>query len=70
MDCSEVSFGTSGPGDCHVEIDFADGFTYSGDVHYAAEEQCCAASFLSPSPVALSVSNPTSSCIVDAGVSD
>jgi hypothetical protein len=70
VDCSEVSFETAAAGDCHVEIDFADGFTYSGDVTYTAEPQCCPIPFLSASPPALSVNNPASSCIIDAGTKD
>ena len=70
VDCSEVGFETSGPGDCHIEIDFTDGFVYSGDVHYTEQAQCCPTSFLSPSPTSLTVSNPNSSCIVDAGADE
>jgi hypothetical protein len=71
VDCSEVFFETSGPGVCHVEIDFADGFTYSADVTYSAEASCaCATPFLAASTNKLMVNNPSATCAADAGLTD
>lgn len=33
-DRGQVTFSTSGPGDCHVELSFANGFVYSTDLHF------------------------------------
>jgi hypothetical protein len=71
VDCSQVYFDASGPGVCHVELTFADGFTYSADVTYSTVPPYCGCPSISglvPSPATLTVNNPSATCgALDAG---
>jgi len=60
-----------GLGDCHFDLQFADGFTYSGDVHLAEYDPGCGCPpYPRASPSTVTVSNPSSTCITDLGTPD
>lgn len=64
-DCSEVSFDTSTPGDCHVALTFANGSSFSGDVQITSMPQpCCGCPglALTPSPAVLVVKVGDAAC--------
>jgi hypothetical protein len=70
-DCSDVAFGATTSGDCHVAFTFANGSTYSGDVQFTAIPPiCCGCPALTfaPSPGVLVVKTPGAPCTAsDAG---
>jgi hypothetical protein len=69
VDCRTVFFFASGPGDCHVALTFANGFTYAADVHYGtAPQDCECADTLVPSVAVLAVKEPLAACVADAGL--
>lgn len=68
-DSKWVGFTSYEAGACHFTLDFASGFTYSGDVTFTeANPGCGCPSYLAPSQGTFVVSNPNSTCPADAGV--
>jgi hypothetical protein len=68
-----VEIMASGPGDCHFDLTFADGFTYSGDVQVQFVEEhpgCACPPYTSSSPSTVTVSNPSSTCITNVRTPD
>jgi hypothetical protein len=64
-DCSEVSFDTSTPGDCHVALTFANGSSYAADVQITSMPQTCCGCpglALTPSPAVLVVKVGDAAC--------
>ena len=56
------------PGDCHVVLTFATGFTFSADVTFTSELGGCAPnSYTAPTPQTHTVDNPSDTCVLDAG---
>jgi hypothetical protein len=68
-DCDRVYVSATGPGTCHIALDFSDGYTFSSDVDWEQQAQGCGCpSILLPSQDTLVVQNPSSSCVsVDGG---
>jgi hypothetical protein len=65
VDCDQVSFSSNEPGDCHVSLTFASGFTYSGDVHFATTPRTCGCDLPQgpfPTPAVLTVNNRDATC--------
>jgi len=67
---------SQGPGDCHIELTFATGFTYVADVTFGAKPggvcggpQCTCPDYVTPSSGAFAVNNPSTTCL-DAGLDD
>jgi hypothetical protein len=67
---------SQGPGDCHVELTFATGFTYSADVTFVSKPggvcggpQCKCGDYIVPTSGPFTVNNPSTTC-VDAAASD
>jgi hypothetical protein len=69
-----VDVASAGPGNCHIQLTFATGFTYSADVSFKLEYgQCAGCTYLEPTSAPFMVNNPSNTCVdagVDAGVSD
>jgi hypothetical protein len=60
------------PGDCHVVLTFATGFTYSADVRFTLQTDtqpsgCQPPSYTAPTQKAFTVNNPPETC-GDAGL--
>jgi len=55
------------PGDCHVELIFATGFTFSADVHFSSQtdntDPQCPCGYIQPDQTMFTVNNPTSTCV-------
>jgi hypothetical protein len=67
VDCAQVEFGAGSPGDCQVELSFADGFSYSSTVTFTSVSQSCGCPPVAePTPSSLIVKNPQATCLVDA----
>jgi len=65
VDCDQVSFSSNEPGDCHVSLTFASGFTYSADVHFATTPATCGCGLPQgpfPTQAVLMVNNPDAAC--------
>jgi hypothetical protein len=60
-------------GDCHIELVFATGFTFSTDVQFTTQSggqpQCPCNTWLEPDQQTIAVNDPSSTC-VDGGVGD
>jgi len=66
---ASFGFGSVQSGHCHFDLTFSNGFTYSGDVSFAEQEQGCGCSaYLAPTPSKFTVNNPNSTCVVDGGL--
>ena len=69
-----MSVGSPVPGTCHVELVFANGFTYSADVSFAFQNVGCGCpSWVAPTSGPVTVNNPSDTCvalIAEAGVAD
>jgi hypothetical protein len=57
-----VAVDSPGAGVCHVELTFADGFTYSNDVTFASRTVCGCPSFIGPTAGPFMVDNPNDTC--------
>jgi hypothetical protein len=72
----DVAVTAQSPGECHIVLTFATGFTYSTDVTFTSQNQGCGCpSFLGPVPGtgAITVNNPADTCVAlprDAGPGD
>ena len=68
-ECQDVFFTTAGPGECHLALTFANGFTFASDVTWESEVQNCGCpALLVPSQPVVHVDNPESTCSsADAG---
>jgi hypothetical protein len=63
-----VGFGSEEAGACHYTLDFASGYSYSGDVMFTEQSPGCGCpSYLAPSPATIDVPNPSSTCLKDSG---
>lgn len=55
------------PGVCHIELQFATGFTYATDVTFTSQSDVCG-SFIGPTSSPYHVNNPPNTCLAsDAG---
>jgi hypothetical protein len=54
-------------GDCHVELTFASGFTFSTDVHFSSQtdesDPQCPCGYIQPDKQTIAVNNPSSTCV-------
>jgi hypothetical protein len=72
---ASISIGSPSPGECHVVVTFATGFTYSADVTFTMQRDpdpnCCGAcSYVAPDQPTFMVNNPSSTCVdsrIDGG---
>jgi hypothetical protein len=70
---SNVYVGATSAGTCTVTLVFATGFTFTTDVTFSeAPNGGCSGCLpvLKPSPAVVTVNNPSSTCMVDAGEGD
>jgi hypothetical protein len=64
-----VAVGSPSPGECHIVLTFATGFTYSADVTFTSQTggQCPGCrSYIGPTSGPFTVNNPNTTCL-DAG---
>lgn len=62
-----VSVPSPSPGVCHIELQFATGFTYATDVTFTSQSDGCG-SFIGPASTPYVVNNPPDTCLAsDAG---
>lgn len=66
---NRLSLPSEQAGDCHIELAFANGYTFATDVQFVSAEQPCASCaphFDPASDVPVAVPNPPSTCSSDA----
>ncbi len=68
----QVSVGSSAPGDCHIVLTFATGFTYSADVTFTTRTVCGHCPYVAPTSDPFTVNNPSNTCVAlpDAGADE
>ena len=67
---NSVSVPTEEPGDCHIELVFASGYTFATDIQFVSAKQPCSSCsphFDPASDQPVAVPNPGSTCSGDAG---
>jgi hypothetical protein len=73
---ASLAITSSAPGDCHVALTFATGFTYSTDITFVSQTELqtsgCPAcpSYTAPTQAKFSVANPSATCAGDASPDD
>ena len=72
----DVAVAAQSPGECHIVLTFATGFTYSTDVTFTSQNEGCGCpNFIGPAPGTgvLTVNNPADTCVSlpsDSGTGD
>jgi hypothetical protein len=59
----DVGVGSMRPGNCHIVLTFATGFTYSADVTFTTQTSCGGCSYQAPTSGPFTVNNPPDTCV-------